>query len=117
MRFGWLCSVALIVALAAICHAGAPTTQPSNARPELSPPPQRWTQYPAEVTSVCFDRQRRPWFMLSSPKPVAVEEIKQQVEQAQSLTRPWVEGAQVHLFDSSGRIWLEARPQALLAYD
>jgi hypothetical protein len=101
--------------MALACLGDAPTTREPAERPDLAPLPQRWMRYPAEVSSVCFDRQRRAWFTLA--KRTSAEEVKRQVERSEDLAVPWVEGIRIFLFDSAGRIWFSPRRQVLMGYD
>jgi len=84
-------------------------------RPDLLPQHVRWQTYPSDVTGVCFDRQRRPWFELNGV--ATIEQVKRQVEEAMTLKAPWVRGARILLFDSAGRVWLCPLPDMLLGYD
>ena len=92
--------------------AGSPAV---GERRELLPRAARWQFYPSDVVGVQFDSTGRPWFELDGT--ASIEQIKRQVEQAWALQSPWVRGARILLFDSSGKIWLCPSPDLLLAYD
>ncbi len=86
-------------------------------RAELLPAKARWTDLPSNVIHVVTDRRGRAWFEIDGFAPV--DQIKAQVEQADALEAPWVQGAFILLFDSKNRVWLEPRsgPDTLLCYD
>lgn len=110
----WM-TFACACAMAITCWADPPATQPSAERADLAPRHERWMRYPAEVRSVCFDRHRRAWFTLA--RGVPLDQMKREVERAEKLSVPWVDGVKIFLFDSAGRIWLSPQPQLLLGYD
>lgn len=95
--------------------AGAKLSAATTERSDLLPRHARWQLYPSDVRTIKIDRRGKPWFELSGS--ASVDQIKRQVEVGFDLKAPWVRGARILLFDSSGRIWLSPDPGLLLAYD
>ncbi len=110
--------VALLL-LFLICPRGMARLPDNGEIKELLPTNDLWQFYPTYVKSVKFDNTGRPWFIINKggPRP-SIEKVKQSVEDAWSLRAPWVIGARIVLFDSSGRIWLipNSNTRLLLGY-